>query len=398
MVGRLLEQVQVLEARIAELEGPQKAAAEILPGEKKPPSWVKANRPTGAKRERKKRAHGFARRREEPTHRTEHALAHCPHCQQRWAPQPDWRAITVGRQRVGVSVQIEVSVLREECRLPFGVIQRYLQGRYGLHLSVGELVALVRGVAVRGRREYAQLQQEIRASGVVHGDETGWRENGRNGYLWSFSTPKVRYLLYRPSRGGAVVVEVLGEEFDGVLVSDFYGAYNVYQGPHQRCWVHLLRAMHQLKERYPQEAAVAAWTQGVREVYDRAQAYPGFDPRLPGVVQQAQRVKQQREYEQELWALCQPHVKTQAPMRVLCQRVERFLPELFTFVAEPQVTADNKAAERSLRPPVVSRKISGGTRSERGSETKSVLASLFGTWRLQGRDPYHAVRRTLTQL
>ena len=74
LVGRLLEQVQVLEARIAELEGPQKAAAEILPGEKKPPSWVKANRPTGAKRERKKRAHGFARRREEPTHRTEPRL------------------------------------------------------------------------------------------------------------------------------------------------------------------------------------------------------------------------------------------------------------------------------------------------------------------------------------
>ena len=84
-------------------------------------------------------------------------------------------------------------------------------------------------------------------------------------------------------------------------------------------------------------------------------------------------------------------------MRVLCQRVERFLPELFTFVAEPQVTADNNAAERSLRPPVVSRKISGGTRSDQGSGTKSILASLFGTWRLQGRDPYHAVQQTLAQ-
>ncbi len=302
----------------------------------------------------------------------------------------------MGRQRVGISVQSEVSVLREECRLPFGVIQRYLQGRYGLHLSVGGLVALVRGVVVRGQRKYAQLEQEIRASRVVHGDETGWRENGRNGYLWSVSTPMVRYLLYRPSRGGAVVEEVLGEEFDGVLVSDFYGTYNVYQGPHQRCWVHLLRAMHQLKERYPQEVAVAAWAQGVREVYARAQAYPGPNPRLPGVVQQAQRVKQQREYEQELWALCQPYVKTSAPMSVLCQRVERFLPALFTFVAEPQVPADNNAAERSLRPPVVSRKVSGGTRSEQGSETKSVLASLFATWRLQGRDPYQAVRRVLT--
>ena len=61
-------------------------------------------------------------------------------------------------------------------------------------------------------------------------------------------------------------------------------------------------------------------------------------------------------------------------MRVLCQRVERFLPELFTFVAEPLASADNNAAERSLRPPVVSRKISGGTRSGQGSETKSILA------------------------
>ena len=163
-----------------------------------------------------------------------------------------------------------VSVLREECRLPFGVIQRYLQGRCGLHLSVGELVALVRGVAVRGRREYAQLQQEIRASGVVHGDETGWRENGRNGYLWSFSTPKVRYLLYRPSRGGAVEEEVLGEEFYGVLVSDFYGAYNVYQGPHQRCWVHLLRAMHQLRSGTPRRRQ---WQPGLRE-YGRSMIGP----------------------------------------------------------------------------------------------------------------------------
>lgn len=435
LIGQLLSRIEALEARIAELEGRPKPPLDALE-EQKPPSWVKSNRPARPRKERKKRVHGFARRREEPTHRVEHAMASCPHCQvpllggrvrgrrqvitlprlrvrvsehvvlertcpkcqKRWFPKPDWGALTVGRQRVGISVQSEVSVLREECRLPFGVIQRYLKGRYGLHLSVGELVALVHGVAVRGQGEYIQLQQAIRDSPVVHGDETGWRQNGHNGYLWSFSTPRVRYFLYRPSRGGAVVGEVLGEEFDGVLVSDFYGAYNVYQGPHQRCWTHLLRAIHQLKERFPQNLALAEWAQRVREIYDRAQAYPGPDPRLPGVVQQAQRVKQQQQYQQELWFICQPHVRAEAPMSVLCQRVERFLPELFTFVAEPQVAADNNAAERSLRPPVVSRKVSGGTRSEKGSETKSVLASLFGTWRLQGRDPYQAVGQTLTRL
>ena len=150
-----------------------------------------------------------------------------------------------------------------------------LKWRYRLGLSVGELVALVRGVARLGQEEYNQLQQEIRASPVVYGDETGWREDGRNGYLWSFSNPEVRYFLRRASRGRQVVAEVLGDEFDGVLVSDFYGAYNVHQGLHQRCWTHLLRDIHQLKERYPQHQGLAEWAQQVREVYDQAQAYPG---------------------------------------------------------------------------------------------------------------------------
>ena len=71
--------------------------------------------------------------------------------------------------------------------------------------------------------------------------------------------------------------------------------------------------------------------------------------------------------------------------------------ELFTFVAEPRAKADNNAAERSLRPTVVSRKISGGTRSLEGSNTKSVLASLFGTWRLRGCNPYQALNSILSK-
>ena len=330
LVGQHLSRIEALEARIAELEGQRKPPTEVVK-ERKPPSWAKANRPSRPKKERKKRSHGFARRREEPTHRVEHATASCPDCQvpltggrvcgsrqvitlprvrarvtehvvleracpecrKRWTPEPDWSAITAGRQRFGISVQSEVSVLREECRLPFRVIQRYLKWRFGLRLSVGELVALTRGAAEHGREEYDRLRQEIRASPVVYGDETGWRQDGRNGYLWSFSTPKVRYFLYRPGRGGTVVVEVLGDEFEGVLVSDFYGAYNV--GPHQRCWTHLLRDIHQLNEQYPQHQDLARWSRQVREVYDHAQSYPGPEPGLPETVQRARRVKQQQQ-------------------------------------------------------------------------------------------------------
>ena len=160
------------------------------------PSWVKANRPARSKGERRKRPHGFGRRREEPTHRVEHATASCPDCQvpliggrargsrrvitlprvrarvtdhvvleracpkcrKRWAPEPDWGALSVGRQRFGVSVQSEVSMLREQCRLPFRVIRRYLKWRFGLRLSVGELVDLVRGAAERSQEEYTPMR------------------------------------------------------------------------------------------------------------------------------------------------------------------------------------------------------------------------------------------------
>ena len=157
LVSQLLDHVEALEARIAELEGQQKPPGEGVK-ERKPPSWAKANRPDRPKQERKKRAHGFARRRENPTHRVEHATASCPDCgiplpggrvrgrrqiisipqvrarvtehvalertcpkcRQRWSPEPDLSALVAGRQRVGISVQQEVCVLREECRLPAG--------------------------------------------------------------------------------------------------------------------------------------------------------------------------------------------------------------------------------------------------------------------------------------
>lgn len=427
LIAQLLAQQQLLQERVKQLEAELASSRGGNGPSSSPPLWVKPNRSTRKKKKRKVRAHGFARKLDRVTARIEHALEQCPQCQvaltgrrviktrqlielppvqaqviehqlieracpqchKRWAPPVDFATLAVGRQRFGISVQAEVALLREQCRLPFRVIQDYLKHRFNLRASVGQLVALVNGLAQRGKAVVEKLQQQIRGSPVVNGDETTWRENGQNGYVWSFSTERLRYFVYRKTRASSVVKEVLGEEFEGVLVSDFYGGYNVHLGLHQRCWVHLLRDIHELKEKHSKDQGLRKWAAKVKAIYERAKAYKAR-AKLSAVAQQGERVRKQREFEQELLKVCRPHLRKKRVQSRLCERIERFLPELFVFVADPRVPADNNAAERSVREIVVSRKISGGTRSEKGSEAKSILASLFGTWRLQGQDFYQS--------
>ncbi|HEU4792979.1 MAG TPA: transposase, partial [Nitrolancea sp.] len=111
----------------------------------------------------------------------------------------------------------------------------------------------------------------------------------------------------------------------------------------------------------------------------------------------SERVAARARFETALFACCRPGLapETTLPQRTLCQRIDRFLAELFPFVLYPAVPADNNLAERSLRPLVVARKISGGARSPLGSRVRMALASLFGTWQAQGRNPLDACHQLL---
>lgn len=95
--------------------------------------------------------------------------------------------------------------------------------------------------------------------------------------------------------------------------------------------------------------------------------------------------------EARLLAVCRPYLSDDAaPQAVPRRRIERHLEELFVLAGEPGVPPDNNAAERSLRPLVTARKVSGGTRSRAGTETKMALAPAFGTRAARGLDPYRA--------
>src|SRR6266480_7434467 len=226
-------------------------------------------------------------------------------------------------------------------RLPLRQLRDALRDLHGFEVSLGELVELLHRI-----REYAQpvlsdLKAQIRASPAVQADETGWREDGDNGYIWSACPPTLRYYEYHHSRSGDIVKALIGPDFAGVLGSDFYAGYNSHQGLHQRCWVHYLRDIHNLKKKYPEDESLQLWAKQVKALYEEAGSWAeqGPDSSLPARKQQLARVAQQHAFEQRLWALCQPFAHTLAFQHTLCERMERFLPEMFTFVAFPGVPA-----------------------------------------------------------
>ena len=317
-----------------------------------------------------------------PVQVTEHVFIArtCPVCRRRCIPPAQLDGVALGRQRLGVNLISRIATLREEGRLPIRSIQWYLRTVHQLRLSVGAIVSAIHQTAQQAQPAVAAILDRIRASPVVHADETGWRQNGNNGYVWTFSTPTERYFLRR-GRGKAVVDEALSESFSGVLVSDFYAAYHHYDGPKQRCWAHLLRDIHDLVALYPKDTALAQWAAAVHQLYVEARSFTH---------PQAQRRRTaQLAWERQLLVIGQPFLADPVG-------VQRHIKELFVFVAEPDVPSDNNPAERSLRHLVISRKVSGGTRSERGTESKMTLASVFGTWRARGLNPLAACRQLLT--
>lgn len=317
---------------------------------------------------------------------TEHvSLARrCPDCGKRCVPNPELDGVVDGQRRIGHGLSSLIAVLREEMRLPFAQIQRLLDILTGLHLSVGGLVDTVAHVAARATPVVDQLEATIRGSPVVHVDETGWREDGHNGYVWTFSTSDTR-LFRHGSRAKTMLTDVLGEVIAPIVVSDFYGVYTGNDNVHQFCWAHLLRDIHDLTDQHPAAAAVQGWATAVHGVFTQAQTG------ATGSQTDRWKVRTQA----DLRRLCEPWLEPDVPQTKLCRRILRYVESLFVFVTEPAVPPTNNAAERSLRPLVISRKVSGGTRSDAGTQTKMTLASLFGTWRAQGMNPYHACRDLL---
>lgn len=418
---RTLERtVATLQARVADLERRLgSSGGGGMPG-LKPPATPRS-RATG--QPRKRRPQAFVRRRSAPTRTVEHAVETCPNCgtplaggwlhrrrevialpvvsaevvehrilarqcggcQRRVLPASADLGVAVGQMRLGPRVVSLIVTLRSEQRLPVRAIQRHLATVSGLHLGLGTIVGVTQRGAAVAAPALAAIDAAIQASPAVNLDETGWRQDGRNGYVWTASTPTACRFIYGSRQKGHVAA-LLGEDFAGVLVSDFYAAYAHYPGMKQKCWAHLVREGHDLTTAYPEDHALRRWLERLKRLFADAKAPAQALAPAP----ERARVAAQRRLEGRLTRrVAGPAADPTAVQGRLSRRLLRHLRELFTFVAVPGVPADNNGAERSLRHLVTARNVSGDSRSPRGTKTVLALASLGETWRRRGFNPFH---------
>lgn len=366
--------------------------------------------------ERNKRKQSFGRKRDVATEEIRHAVEHCPDCGKKlsggWVegrhqvmeiPRVPVRIIdhviigrrcgycckvhipqlgisdgVVGKMRLGVGLMSVITTLSIAKRMPQRAIQRLLEGLYGLHISIGEINEVLHRVSQWAKPTVVDILRKIRGSPDANADETGWREDGMNGYLWSVSTGAERFYYFHRRRASRVIRHILGAKFEGVLGCDFYAGYDWYLGPKQRCWVHLFRLISKVVDAH---MSVKVWADRVHDIYKAAKKASRRK------ADRSTRVLLREALQEKLLAIAEPYLKDKdvpqhKPAKLIC----RYLPELFTFVEHPNVASSNNAAERAIRPAVVSRKISGGTRSAKGSQTKTRLMSVFATWKLQGKE------------
>ena len=320
------------------------------------------------------------------------ASGFCPHCrhriESRHPEQPP--AANVPHAQIGLGALATAAVLRLENRLPLRQVTRLLADLPGLRLCAGAVARQLQRLSDWLLGEWEQLKRRLRGAAAGHADETAWRTAGRNDWLWTLCD--TRHVLYHvdPSRGGKVIRRLLGKAFGGTLVSDFYSAYNTVNCRQQKCLTHLLRELRETAARSPPFAAGRFYRRCkrlTRELLDLKKRWEQVDDRAYAAA--ASRLEE-RLADLAAVSLDDPDADT----RRLADRLCRHRDQLTAFLWDRGVDGTNNAAERALRPLVVARKVSGGSRSPAGAKATAVLASLLRTARQQGKD----VLTTLKQL
>lgn len=296
-------------------------------------------------------------------------------CCRKWV-----RAQPVGvipKSRIGLNLVIYAMIQKYAAKSSWESIVFNLKTYFNIHVSKGTLVDMMH----RARRWlgpwYDRILEEIRESNVKYADETQWRICGINNWLWGFFTEKGAYYTVEESRGKQVAKNHLkGSKKNDVLVRDDYPGYKNLKFNHQSCWAHLLRKSKE----------AANEPKATREVKILHKKLKNMHRALSDTLKMPFNTKGRETYYdlydikiKEIIDTKYKHKDTKS----IQTRIANQNTNLITALKYKDVPLTNNLAERGIRPFVIARKMSGGSRSVWGAKTQAVNMSILQTVKMK---------------
>jgi transposase len=310
-------------------------------------------------------------------HRT-HRLR-CPACKAKTtAGLPD----EVGGSAFGPRAQAATATLSARNRVSRRDMAELAGDLFGLKMSVGAADAICQRASAALEEPHERLAASILGSPAINVDETGWRTAGEGRALWTATTPEAAIFRVAEDRHRDRLEDLIGD-YEGIVCSDRWWAYDHLDSEcRQACWQHLKRDFTRHSEGLAEQKAFGeAGLELTRRLFSTWHAFGEHGDR--------DRLKREMApIEAELRKLCERagrKSKRTRFHRVFANNLLKIWPALWTFVEVEGVEPTNNAAERSLRGPVIHRKLSHGTRSEDGERFVERALSASVTCRLQGR-------------
>jgi len=304
----------------------------------------------------------------------------CPRCR---ATTTAELPAQLGGSAFGPRAQAAVVTMSARNRVSRRDMSELASELFGLSLSVGAVDAICQRASMALASPHERLTASVLAAPALNIDETGWRTSGEGRALWTATTPGAAIFRVAEDRHRDRLEELIGTDYEGIVCSDRWWAYD-HLDPQcrQACWEHLKRDFTRHSEGLAEqqvfgEAGLAltkrlfAATHAFEEHQDRGRLRREIKPiqtELRGLLERAARKSKRTRHH-----------------RVFANNLLKIWPALWTFVEVEGVEPTNNAAERSLRGPVIHRKLSHGTRSDDGERFIERALSASVTCRLQGR-------------
>jgi len=231
-----------------------------------------------------------------------------------------------------------------------------------------------------------------RAADVKHADETGWRNDGKNGYAWLFANKELSIYRFGGSRSAAVPKEIFGNDrLPGVLVVDRYNAYNKMPCEIQYCYAHLLRKIQDLEKELPDNVEIKAFAGCMAPLLSEAMGLRAVDIGKREFKRRASRIKR------KIIKAVEKEAKHPGIQRIQ-DIFRRNKARLYHWARARDIPADNNLAERELRPLVIARKLSFGSQSDAGARTREILMTVLQTLKKQNDNPAAVFQDVLERL